>query len=128
MVYEIGLGLHYVAILLFGGYILLDRLLFRPFFALHRDAVSRFYRSSRNILLPTVVVIILSGLIMAGMETARLNNPLFILKIILAGVLIGMFFYCPVFSRGHGEKARRLYRTVVVILLLAVVAISKFLI
>ncbi len=126
MAYGTVLVFHYVAVLLFGGYILLDRLLFRPFFSGRQDDASLFYRRSRRVLLPSVTLIILSGLVMAWLEAQRLTDPLFILKIVLAVMLMGMFFYCPVFSRGYGEGARRLYRAVVVVLLLSVVVVSKF--
>lgn len=126
MAYEILLGLHGVAILLFGGYILLDRLLFRPFLAETAQNAGIFYRMSRRVLIPIVSVLVVSGLLMVVLESGRITEPLFILKLILALLLIALFFYCPRFSREHGEGARRLYRAVVVILLLTVLTVSKF--
>lgn len=125
MTYTALLMFHYVAVLLFGGFILLDRLFFRRYLASKAEDTSRFYRLSRSVLVPAVSVIVLTGIIMTGIENERLGNPLFILKLLLALVVIGMFFYCPVFSGRYGEGARRLYRAFVVLLLLTVVVLSK---
>ena len=126
MLYGIMLMLHYVAILLFGGYILLDRFLFRNFFMTRGETAPHFYRMSVRILAPTVIIIMVSGAAMLAMESSKLGNPFFGIKVVLALLLMGMFFYCPRFSRGHGEGSRRIYRGVVVILLLGVVILSKF--
>ena len=126
MVNMILLGLHFVAILLFGGYILLDRMLLRKYFAGKHEEASRFYRISQRLLFPVALVIVLTGALLTVLQPGRLENPFFDLKVFLAVVLIGMFFYCPRFSRGHGERARLIYRAVVVILLLSVLTLSKF--
>ena len=126
MVNAITLALHDVAVLLFGGYILLDRLLFRPYFSEEAEKAHRFYRMSRRILLPVSVIIILTGTLMLILEKTLWENLLVHLKVLLAAALIGMFFYCPRFSRGHGETARRIYRGIVVLLLLAVLGLGRF--
>jgi len=126
MEYEITLAFHYVAILLFGGYILLDRLLFRRYFAAEGEEAVRFYRLSGKLLAPAVAVAVVTGGLLTLLQPARLEHPFFMFKLLLVILLIGMFFYCPRFSRGHGERARRVYRAVVVVLLMCVLALSKF--
>ena len=126
MVNALALALHDVAVLLFGGYILLDRLLFRPYFSDEPEKAHRFYRMSRRILLPAAGLLIFTGMVMLGSQKGLWDSPLLHLKIVLALLLLGMFFYCPRFSRGHGEQARRLYRVVVILLLLAVLLLGRF--
>lgn len=126
MLYDIAQFLHGVAVLLFGGYILLDRALFRRFFDEGGGDAALFYRLSRPVTGIAVGLLLLSGGTMVLIDGTLLSQPLFYLKLLLAGLLIAMFFYCPLFARAYGPGARRLYRAVVLILLLALLVVSGF--
>jgi len=118
--------LHYVAVLLFGGFILLDRLLFRPYFDKLPDKGGSFYLQSRPLLITSAVMIVISGVGMSLSEGSPVNHALFPLKVIGGVLLTALFFYCPYFAKKAGERARQAYRVAVVLLLGVVVILSKF--
>jgi hypothetical protein len=127
-VYTTLLFTHFLAVLLFGGYILLDRLLLRAYFAKLPDKGVAFYKQSRTPMLVCAGVIVVSGGWMVFLNGALLSAPLFVAKVAAGVVLIGLFFYCPVFAKKAGEKSRKAYRFTVLLLLGFLLVVSKTLI
>lgn len=125
MVFGVALVLHFVAVLFFAGFILLDRVLFRKYFAGNETSANNFYKMSRKIMVLSAVLLILSGGVMLAIKPALLEAPLFLLKLCLAFMVMGLFFYCPYFSKRAGERARTLYRHTVTAGLLALLVIAK---
>lgn len=111
---------HLIAISVFTGYIILDRLIFRRFFEETAINPLDFYKKSFPVLLFFVIAVITSGIWMTYKNQALLNSDIFIAKIALAFLLFVMFFGCGVFIKNFKKPARIAYRFFVLVLLFIV--------
>jgi len=115
--------IHFISAVLFIGFILWDRLLFRRFFTF-KEATS-FYLKARIMLFGAILGAVISGV---GLLFWYSLSPLVILKICLAIGLILLFMFCPIsmknLSSVHG---RTIYRMVVLLIALSVLIIGKLL-
>ena len=116
--YELTLLLHAFCGLVFGGFVLTDRLILRP--ALTPVPVTVYYRA-RRLLIPVAALLFLSGLWLLSIAA----TTLLIWKAILGGAALGLFFLCPIaMKRLPGATPRALYRHTVTTLLIGTLLLA----
>jgi len=117
---------HLLGVSVFGGFIILDRLVFRKFFEERAIDSALFYIKSFRILVFSAILIIFSGAAIIYSKPHLLNQDIFILKLFLAFLLFTLFFNCPLFLKNMGKPARNIYRFFVLVLLINVFATALF--
>ena len=112
-------AIHLIAALVFGGFILVDRLILRRSYDQAR--LLPIYKTATLPLALAAVTLIASGCVL------YYDAPIVRLKAALAALTIALFFLCPIANRYLGKTARFFYRLIVTILLVATVVIAAIL-
>ncbi|GHV07278.1 hypothetical protein AGMMS50229_13770 [Campylobacterota bacterium] len=112
-------AIHLIAALVFGGFILVDRLILRR--SCDQAQLLPIYKTA---LIPLAIA---AALLIASGCFLYYDAPIVRLKAALAISTIALFFFCPIANRRLGRAARFFYRLIVTISLLATVLIGAFL-
>ena len=122
---QIILLIHIIFTMIFAGFILLDRLFIRNFLKNHKNLSIEFYNFALFPLLVSLFFIISSGIWLFFMLNISFSM-VFIFKIISAFLLIILFFLCPyVLKKLHTNRAKSVYRLVVLLLVIFTIIFAK---